>query len=238
MLKVRREWVNETKANTYKLPEDCKGFYEKKDADTPLSPDEEGKEEEGDAKGKGDKKKGGDKKEGKGKGKKKKGDAGGEAEIYKISLTEAVQKFDEIYEDFANDWGDRDERENYKQGHDVEMAKEEIMPVLEDEYKQMVDEMIKMELDNMRALQGGKAGKKKKGGKKKKKGGKKKKKKLPKLPGFKAIGGFDADPKELLSQLIQNNIVKRLPSAKISDFIGEFNYIHSMMEDPNKQMFE
>ena len=73
------------------------------------------------------------------------------------------------------------------------------MPVLEEEYKQAVDEMIKMELDNMRALAGGKAKKGKKGKKGKKKGGKKKKKKVPKLPGFKAIGGWDANPKELLS---------------------------------------
>ena len=56
--------------------------------------------------------------------------------------------------------------------------------------------MIKMELDNMRLLSGTKAkkGKKKKGKKKKKA----KKKKTPKLPGFKAIGGLDADPRECL----------------------------------------
>jgi hypothetical protein len=112
------------------------------------------------------------------------------------------------------------------------------MPILEEEYKQAVDEMIKMELENMKALSGGKGGKGKKKGKKgKKKGKKAKKKKLPKLPGLKAIGGWDANPKELLMQLIQHNIVRRLPSAKISDFIGEFNYIHSMMEDPSKALF-
>jgi hypothetical protein len=72
------------------------------------------------------------------------------------------------------------------------------MPLLEKEYKTSVDEMIKMELDNMRLLAGTKGKKKKKGGKKKKKAKKKKKKKLPKLPGFKAIGGYDADPRECL----------------------------------------
>lgn len=81
------------------------------------------------------------------------------------------------------------------------MAKQEVMPLLEEEYKQSVDEMIKMELENMKLLSGakGKKGKKKKGKKGK---GKKKKKKVPKLPGFKQIGGFDANPKELLMQLI------------------------------------
>ena len=65
------------------------------------------------------------------------------------------------------------------------MAKEEVMPIIQEEYKKDVDEMIKMELDNMRLLSGVK-GKKKKG-KKKKKAKKKKKKKGLKLPGYKMI---------------------------------------------------
>jgi len=65
------------------------------------------------------------------------------------------------------------------------MTKSEVLPLLEEEYKTTVDDMIKVELDNMRLLSGAK-GKKKKGKKKKKKGKKKKKKGL-KLPGFKYI---------------------------------------------------
>ena len=41
MLKERREWVNEQKKLTYKLPEDCKGFYQRFNVETPLSPEEE-----------------------------------------------------------------------------------------------------------------------------------------------------------------------------------------------------
>jgi len=41
MLKERREWINEQKAMTYKLPDDCKGFYEKMNVETPLSPEDE-----------------------------------------------------------------------------------------------------------------------------------------------------------------------------------------------------
>jgi hypothetical protein len=77
----------------------------------------------------------------------------------------------------------RDETDNYKQQHDVEVAKAEVMPVLEEEYKAQVDTMINMELENMKLLFG--SSKKKKKGKKKKKKGKKKKKKGLKLPGFK-----------------------------------------------------
>jgi len=69
--------------------------------------------------------------------------------------------------------------------------------------------------------------KKKKG--KKKKGKKKKKKKGPKLPGYKLIR--DRDIYDLLVELIQQNIVKKLPPQNLKDFIGEFNYIHSMLDD-------
>jgi hypothetical protein len=73
------------------------------------------------------------------------------------------------------------------------MAKEEVMPSVEEEYKKEVDDLIKVELENMKLLAGIKSKKKKKKGKKK---GKKKKKKGLKLPGFKAIR--DIDKKDLL----------------------------------------
>ena len=76
----------------------------------------------------------------------------------------------------------------------------------------------------MRIIAGIKAKKKKKSKKKKKK-----KKKGLKLPGFKAIR--DIDKRDLLVQLIQNGIVKKLPQQKLSDFIGEFNYLHSMLDN-------
>jgi len=75
------------------------------------------------------------------------------------------------------------------------MAKDEVMPELQEEYKKEVDELIKIELENMRIIAGIKAKKKKK-----KKAKKKKKKKGLKLPGFKAIR--DIDKRDLLVQLI------------------------------------
>lgn len=38
---------------------------------------------------------------------------------------------------------------------------------------------------------------------------------------------------EMLVELVKNGIVKKLPPANLKDFIGEFNYIHMMMEDLN-----
>ncbi len=99
------------------------------------------------------------------------------------------------------------------------------MPDLQDSYKKDVDELIKIELENMRIIAGIKAKKKKK----KKKKSKKKKKKGLKLPGFKAIR--DIDKRDLLVQLIQNGIVKKLPPQRLTDFIGEFNYLHSMLDN-------
>ena len=49
------------------------------------------------------------------------------------------------------------------------------------------------------------------------------------MPGYKLIK--DMTPQELLIQLIQYNIVKKLPPSNLSDFVGEFNYIHSMLDD-------
>ena len=85
----------------------------------------------------------------------------------------------------------------------------------------------------MRVLAKQKSKKKKKGKKKK---GKKKKKKGIKLPGAKYIR--DRDPYDLLVELIQHNIVKKLPPTSLKEFIGEFNYIHSMLDDVKQQLYD
>ena len=197
MLKDRREWVNEQRQmNLGKIPEDVKPFYDRFNTETPLSPEEEAaKKAAEEEEGKAGKKKKEKKKEGKKKGKKKGGgDDDGAGAVVKIGPSEVVTKFDEQYDEYNDAWINRDETENYKQEYDVEMAKQEVMPSLEEEYKTQVDDMIKMELENMRMLSGVKAKKKK--GKKKGKKKKKKKKKGLKLPGFKMIK--DLDNKEIL----------------------------------------
>lgn len=45
-----------------------------------------------------------------------------------------------------------DESENPNQEYDKEMAKQEIMPDVENEFKVAVDEMIKVEMENMKLL--------------------------------------------------------------------------------------
>ena len=109
------------------------------------------------------------------------------------------------------------------------MARAEVMPQVEKEYQKDVDEMIKMELENLKLAAAG--GKKKKGKKKKgkKKKAKKGKKKANKLPGAKYIR--DMTEYDMLVELVKNGIVKKLPPANLKDFVGEFNYIAMMMED-------
>ncbi len=84
------------------------------------------------------------------------------------------------------------------------MAKTEVMPTIEDEFKKAVDEMIMNELDNMRLLRGIKKKKKKK------KKAKKKKAKAVKLPGWKQVKTYEID--DLLVELVQNKIAKKLPA--------------------------
>jgi hypothetical protein len=173
--------------NAGKPPADIKDFYQRFATATPSGGEdgEDGAAEDGGGKkGKKEKKAGKEKKGKKGK-KGGKDDGDGAAEVIKIGPTEVVTKFEEQQEEYIDNWQDRDETENYKQEYDVKMAKQEVMPILEEKFKKDIDDMIMVELENMKLLAGG--GKKKKGKKKKAKKKKKGKKKGLKLPGFKMI---------------------------------------------------
>ena len=103
-----------------------------------------------------------------------------------------------FYEDYNKQWANRDETDNPAQTYDKSMAREQVMPDVQKQLTKEVDEMLKQELDNMRALSGVKAKKKKKG--KKKKGKKGKKAKKIKLPGGKLI--FGIPDYDILKELI------------------------------------
>lgn len=228
MLAERRHWVQEQKALFGKIPNDLEKFNERFKEEAPLSPEEEAAKlaaEEEAAKGKKDKKKKDGKKK---KGKKGKGGKDEpEEKAIKIGPNELVRKFDVFYDDYNDKWANRDETINHDQKYDKQLARDEVMPDVQKQLQNEVDNMIKQELDNMRALSGQKAKKKKKKGKKKK--GKKKKPKKIKLPGGKLI--YDMTDYDILKELILSQICKYLPPASIKDFLGEFNYIHSMLDN-------
>ena len=77
------------------------------------------------------------------------------------------------------------------------MAKKEVEPEIRKEYKEIVDQMIQVELENRRILKGVK----KKKGKKKKKKGKKKKRKGKPLPGEKQLAKYH-DVRDILYELV------------------------------------
>jgi hypothetical protein len=181
MLKDRRDWINEKmELELNKIPEDITKFYERfKVEDPPPSNDEEAarKQAEDDEKAAKKKKKG--EKKAKKKKTKKDDDDDPTKGMKQLGTTEVTRKFEEQYKQFNEDWATRDETENYKQEHDVDLARVEVMPIIDKQYRDDVDEIIKIELENMKMIRGQKKKKKGKGKKKKKKGKKGKKKKLP-----------------------------------------------------------
>ena len=46
--------------------------------------------------------------------------------------------FDDHFTNYNDLWVARDEKDNYMQSHDVELAKREVLPLVEEEYKQSV----------------------------------------------------------------------------------------------------
>jgi hypothetical protein len=121
MLKERRDWIQDSKADHGgKPPDDLKDFHNRFNVETPLSPEEEEAkklEDEEAAKGK-KKKKDDKKKDTKGK-KKKKGGKGDDDDndptknLAMIGPSEVVQKFDEFHQEYNEEWGNKDEAENF-----------------------------------------------------------------------------------------------------------------------------
>ena len=96
----------------------------------------------------------------------------------KVGPNELVRKFDELYEEYNEKWGDKKEVVEREKFFDKTMAREEVMPEVHKVLVEEVDDMIKSELENLRQMSGAKSKKKKKKGKTKKKGGRKKVKKI------------------------------------------------------------
>lgn len=43
---------------------------------------------------------------------------------------------------------------------------------------------------------------------------------------------------QILIQLIEFDILKKLPPVNLTDFVGEFNYIHSMLDDIKDSLYD
>lgn len=49
---------------------------------------------------------------------------------------------------------------------------------------------------------------------------------------------FPMSKENKIHELITNHIVKKLPPQRLTDFIGEFNYIHSMLDNPDESIYD
>jgi hypothetical protein len=143
----------------------------------------------------------------KGKGKTKEGP---ESTKIVVEPTEVVLKFEELYDSYQLYWGKREESMDLITHHwDSDKLKAEVKPSVEKSLVSSVDDMLNLELMNLRMIMGLKVKTKKKG--KKKKGSKKKqkRKKGPKLPGAKWCKNMEEY--DMLIELVKQNVVKKLP---------------------------
>jgi len=232
----RTLWVTDQIAQE-KFPEELDEFYATKLAPPPQDAAADGK---GD-KGKGAPKKA-EKKEEKGKGGKDAKGKGAKDEPRPLpklqGKTELTESMANTVENFEETWENRDETDNFQQRHDVPLAKEIVRPGVYEQIRLQVDEMLMMNLKKIKMqIAPGKGGKGKKGkGKGKGKKGKKDKgKKKKPLPGEKIaeLKGLDAD--QMLSMLIENNLVVRCRGKYIRDMVGDFNYLGSMHHNAERK---
>ncbi|CAK65698.1 unnamed protein product (macronuclear) [Paramecium tetraurelia] len=248
MLAERRRWyMSEVqKAEGKLVPPKVAQFYKKDQVRLPLTEEEQemmdllDKEKKAAKKNKGKKKK-----------KKKQEDEDIRVEQ---GPTEAIVKMQDLIEKHNHEW--RNDQLNPYQKHENSLLKGEIAKGVEKQIREVVDEMIDMELINLRiALKAKKMKypKKKKSKKKKAKPAAKAeeddlleegeinfgfrsvaKKKKKKFPGDK--GTAKKDPRDMLAELIESGIAKKLEPAKISDLIGNCNPLRQKQEMLQEQV--
>lgn len=247
LLEERRKWVTDVMAEG-KLPEDLTGFYALT-APPPTEEEEqaaaEKKDSAADKKDKKGGKKGDDKKGGKKDAKKGAKDTIEEEEAPEkppplTGPSELGRQLAAAVNQYENVWLARHQQEldNFYQKYDVALAKDVVRGPVEVQVRQQVDEMLVLQLANIKAqLEAAAAagGKKKKGKKSGKKGGKKGKKGKKGAGGKKKGKGLPGDkiaelkgraPESFLSLLVEQRIVQTLrPKVRLSDYIGSFNLL-------------
>lgn len=248
----RTDWVTTVIQTTKVIPDDLRGFYASSDPSSEQQYHHLDKKAQAKETGGGD----ADKKEEKKKktkgGKGKKGKAGSKSQPnedkpFELPLlqgpSELTTSMHAEIKTYEADWADRDERDNFAQRHDVELAKRSIREDVRMEVREQVDEMLRMNLKKIKLqlTKGGGAGKKKGGKKekkksKKKKGGKKDKKKKKKaLPGDKISDLKNMSVEEMLATLVEARVVNNYRDRHIQDLIGDFNYLGTVQQHTESQ---
>ncbi|CAN0258915.1 unnamed protein product, partial [Scytosiphon promiscuus] len=127
---------------------------------------------------------------------------------------------------FSGVWEDRDESDNFAQKHDVSLAKDKIRPSVAEEIRSQVDEMLLMNLQKIKMQDapydstsyarrkinifatGMWTRTETKG-----------------LPGDKIAELKNMDTDQMISLLVENRLISTVAPRRVSDFIGDFNYL-------------
>merc|ERR1712139_59852 len=143
LLEERRQWILDQRKITAAFPAEFEEFYRRFD--------EEEEEEAEDAKGKKEEKK--DKKKDDKKGKKGK-DAGGDDDVeeHQAGTSALVEEFVTHIQEYTEMWEDRDESKNFDQKHDVELARKKVYPIVEAKLREIVDDVMREELANLKTM--------------------------------------------------------------------------------------
>jgi hypothetical protein len=181
-------------------------------------------EEEPEADPKADK---GAKKDDKGKGKGKKDEPEEEELPLLQEKRDLTTKMFQTTEHYATEWEDFNEEDNFAQKHDVELVKNEIRDGVKLQIRDEVDEMFRDQLKKLKQELGQNFAKPPKAKKIKpsKKNAKGEKIKFKKLTGDKnkEIAGLSVE--ETLVKLVDHGLVNSYKPRKISDLVGDFNYL-------------
>ncbi|XP_014355655.2 IQ and AAA domain-containing protein 1-like [Papilio machaon] len=151
---------------------------------------------------------------------------------YKCLNSSFLQDVINANEEFEDMWKFRDDYSDHER-YQKDIIEREKMVLLEQEMRNMVDEMMRSELDLLQAAfdkdRAHKGKKAKKPQKKVRRGGKKSKKKKEKdlTP--------DRTTESLFEELVANGIIRPYPIVKIDDYMGEKNFIGSEMRKQGRE---
>ena len=219
--KVQRERGGKKKAGERGLmPESMQEFYDDKYPE-PV-------EEEPEADPKADKGKAKDDK-----GKKGKKDEPEEEELPLLQeKRDLTTKMFQTTEHYQNEWEDFNEEDNFAQKHDVELVKNEIRDGVKLQIRDEVDEMFRDQLKKLKQELGQNFAKPPKAKKIKpsKKNAKGEKIKFKKLTGDKNKEIAGRSVEETLVKLVDHGLVNSYKPRKISDLIGDFNYLGTVRQ--------
>nr|WCZ58278.1 dynein regulatory complex protein 11 [Paratrimastix eleionoma] len=158
----------------------------------------------------------------------------------KLPESFAIHPLDSNLQTYHKLWQTRDEGSNFHQNYIPEMIFQQKRPEVEEEIRKQVDELMKIELENLRAEEtrqlhssSKKKGKKGKKGKKSKKSKKSKKGKKSATKKEKVTMTSEA-METLFAKLVSYNFLQQCPPADVSDFIGDWDLLGSI-QYANKQ---